>query len=62
MGFDSRLLSPIYSLFKGQFKGVEKMVTSRIYIDDICTRGFDELVSNKDQHIKIMVTTHRDRL
>jgi hypothetical protein len=46
----------------GKFKGIEKMVTSRIYIDDITTKGFEELVTNKDQHIKIMVTTRKDRL
>jgi hypothetical protein len=38
------------------------MVTSRIYIDDISTKGFNELVTNKDEHIKIMVTTHKDKL
>lgn len=46
----------------GKFKGVEKMVTSRIYIDDIATKGFDELVMNKDKHIKILVTTHEDKV
>lgn len=38
------------------------MVTGRIYIDDISTKGFEELVKNKDQHIKIMVTTHKDKI
>ena len=46
----------------GKFKGVEKMVTSRIYIDDISAKGFEELVTNKDQHIKILVTTHKDKV
>lgn len=46
----------------GKFKGVENMVTSRIYIDDISTKGFEELVTNKDQHIKILVTTHKDKV
>jgi hypothetical protein len=46
----------------GKFKGIEKMVTSRIFIDDITTKGFEELVTNKDQHIKIMVTTQKDKL
>jgi hypothetical protein len=44
----------------GKFEGVGKMVTSRIFIDDIKEKGFEELVTNKDQHIKIMVTTRRD--
>lgn len=32
------------------------MVTSRIHIDDIIEKGFNELMTNKDQHIKILVT------
>jgi (R,R)-butanediol dehydrogenase/meso-butanediol dehydrogenase/diacetyl reductase len=38
------------------------MVTSKIYIDDIVTKGFEELVNNKDQHIKILVTPHKDKV
>lgn len=38
------------------------MVTSRIHIDDIAKKGFEELVNNKDQHIKIMVTTHANKV
>ena len=32
------------------------MVTSRIHIDDIIEKGFNELMTNKDQHNKILVT------
>jgi hypothetical protein len=32
------------------------MVTSRIHVNDIVTKGLDELVQHKDKHIKIMVT------
>lgn len=32
------------------------MVTSRIQLDDIKEKGFEELVRHKDNHIKIMVT------
>jgi hypothetical protein len=46
----------------GKFNGVEKMVTSRIHIDEISTKGFEELVTNKDQHIKILVTTRKDKV
>lgn len=35
------------------------MVTSRIYIDDIVTKGFEELIAHKDDHIKILVTPKR---
>ncbi|PSN75630.1 NAD(P)-binding protein [Corynespora cassiicola Philippines] len=46
----------------GKFSGVERMITSRIHLDDIAARGFDELVNNKDKHIKIMVTPHKDKV
>ncbi|KAJ4298879.1 hypothetical protein N0V90_004122 [Kalmusia sp. IMI 367209] len=46
----------------GKFDGIESMVTSRIHIDNIVEKGFEELVRNKDQHIKIMVTPRKDRL
>jgi (R,R)-butanediol dehydrogenase/meso-butanediol dehydrogenase/diacetyl reductase len=32
------------------------MVTGRIRIDDIVEKGFEELVNNKDKHIKILVS------
>jgi hypothetical protein len=43
----------------GKFKNVETMVTSRVYIDDIVAKGFQELVTHKDNHIKILVTPHK---
>jgi threonine dehydrogenase-like Zn-dependent dehydrogenase len=41
---------------KGSFKGAEKMVTSRIGLDDIVDKGFESLVERKDEHIKILVS------
>lgn len=35
------------------------MVTSKIYIDDVVEKGFDELVTNRDHHVKILVTPDR---
>ncbi|KAF2438106.1 threonine dehydrogenase [Karstenula rhodostoma CBS 690.94] len=46
----------------GRFKGLEGMVTSRIHINAIVENGFEELVINKDHHIKIMVTPQRSWL
>ena len=44
-------------MFKaGTFKGYEKMVTDRIALEDVVTKGFEELVNHKDDHIKILVT------
>lgn len=44
----------------GRLSGYEKMVTARISVEDIVAKGFEELVNNKDQHIKIMVTPRKD--
>lgn len=33
------------------------MITSKVHVDDIVSKGFDELVKNKDEHVKILVTT-----
>ena len=40
----------------GKFKGVEDIITDRIQLEDVKVKGFDELVRNKDDHIKILVT------
>ncbi|KXT17341.1 hypothetical protein AC579_3841 [Pseudocercospora musae] len=39
----------------GKLKGYEKMITGRIALDDIVEKGFEELINNKDEHIKILV-------
>ncbi|KAK3724066.1 hypothetical protein LTR37_001188 [Vermiconidia calcicola] len=41
---------------EGKLAGYEKMVTGRIGVDDIVEKGFEELVNNKDKHIKILVS------
>ena len=41
---------------QGRFEGFEKMVTGRIGLPDITDKGFKQLIENKDQHIKILVT------
>jgi hypothetical protein len=38
------------------------MVTSRIYIDDVVEKGFEQLIHNRDNHVKIMVTTKAELL
>jgi threonine dehydrogenase-like Zn-dependent dehydrogenase len=47
---DNKLMSP------GKFPGYESMVTDRISLEDIVSKGFEELVNNKDDHIKILVS------
>lgn len=46
----------------GKFKGIAKMITSRILLEDVVTKGFDELMTNKDDHVKIVVTPRREHL
>jgi hypothetical protein len=46
----------------GKFQGVEKMITSRIALDDVVSKGFEALVTNKDDHVKIMVTPKKECL
>jgi hypothetical protein len=40
----------------GKFKGVEKMITSRIALAEVDEKGFKELIEHRDDHIKILVT------
>ncbi|MDR3371585.1 2,3-butanediol dehydrogenase [Rhodoferax sp.] len=42
-------------LASGQLKA-EPMITGRIKLDDIVDKGFEELLRNKDAHIKILVS------
>ena len=44
------------TIITGKLKGYEKMVTRRISVEDIVEKGFKELINNKDNHIKIMVS------
>lgn len=32
------------------------MITSRINLDDLAVKGFEELVTKKDDHVKILAT------
>ena len=51
-------------MVEGKLKGYEKLVTGRIALNDIVKKGFEELVNNKDQHIKILVnpSSRRDSI
>ncbi|OCK77958.1 threonine dehydrogenase [Lepidopterella palustris CBS 459.81] len=59
---DQDFKETVEAFIQGKFKGVEKMVTSRIHLDDVPNKGFEELVTNKDDHIKILVTPKRENL
>ena len=45
----------------GKYDGYEGMVTSRISVEDVVAKGFEELINNKDEHIKILVTPKEEQ-
>ena len=47
---------------EGKFVGYETMVTSRIQLEDVVSKGFKELTENKDDHVKIMVSPKRNNV
>ncbi|KAF2825453.1 GroES-like protein [Ophiobolus disseminans] len=59
---DNDFRETVDAFVAGKFKGVETMVTSRIHLDDVATKGFDELVHHKDNHIKILVTPDKSKV
>jgi len=44
---------------EGKFPGLEKLVTSRIILEDTVEKGFKQLLINKDNQTKILVTPHK---
>lgn len=40
----------------GKIEGYELMITSRISLEDVVSRGFEELATNKDDHVKILIS------
>ncbi|KAF2433141.1 threonine dehydrogenase [Tothia fuscella] len=53
---DEDFRETVDAFVKGDFKGCERMITSRINLEDITEKGFENLIERKDEHIKIMVT------
>jgi hypothetical protein len=45
----------------GRFQGVEKMITSRLLLEDIVEKGFKELIKPND-HIKILATPKHESI
>ena len=46
----------------GKFKGAEALITRRVPVEDLAKRWLDELVRNKDEHVKIVATWDRELL
>lgn len=46
----------------GKFKGAELLITRRLAVEDLAEKGLNELVKNKDDHVKIVATWRRELL
>ncbi len=46
----------------GKFKGAETLITRRLFVEDLAEQGLEELVRNKDDHVKIVATWRKDML
>lgn len=53
---DDDFAEVIQMMAEGRFTGYEKLVTGRIKVEEVVEKGFKELINNKDQHIKILVS------
>ncbi|CAO2654538.1 Nn.00g112710.m01.CDS01 [Neocucurbitaria sp. VM-36] len=57
MSYDDEDFAEVVSDFSSaKFGDIEDMVTSRIKLEDVTEKGFEELVQNRDYHVKILVT------
>ena len=46
----------------GKFAGAENLITRRLPVEDLAEKGLNELVRNKDEHVKIVATWKKDLL
>lgn len=46
----------------GKFSGAEALITRRLPVEDLAEKGLEELVKNKDDHVKIVATWRKDLL
>ena len=56
---DADFSETVEAFGQGHFKGIEKLVSSRISVEDVAQKGFEELIHNKDKHMKILVTPRK---
>lgn len=36
------------------------MITARVSLDDVAAKAFEELITKKDEHVKILVTPRKE--
>lgn len=46
----------------GKFAGAEVLITRRLPVEDLAEKGLEELIRNKDDHVKIVATWRKDLL
>ncbi|KAK5163396.1 uncharacterized protein LTR77_010769 [Saxophila tyrrhenica] len=46
----------------GKFKGAEALITRRLPVTELAEKGLEELVRNKDEHVKIVATWRKELL
>ncbi|KAJ9655594.1 hypothetical protein H2198_005595 [Neophaeococcomyces mojaviensis] len=46
----------------GKFAGAEALITRRLPVEDLAEKGLEELVRNRDDHVKIVATWRKDLL
>jgi threonine dehydrogenase-like Zn-dependent dehydrogenase len=46
----------------GKMKGAEALITRRLPVEDLAEHGLEELVRNKDDHVKIVATWRKELL
>jgi threonine dehydrogenase-like Zn-dependent dehydrogenase len=46
----------------GKFAGAAALITRRLPVEDLAEKGLEELVRNKDDHVKIVATWRKDLL
>jgi threonine dehydrogenase-like Zn-dependent dehydrogenase len=46
----------------GKFRGAENLITRRLPVHDLAEKGLEELVRNRDDHVKIVATWKNDLL
>lgn len=63
MAYDKKDFGAVVQDFvNGKFAGVEGMITGRIALGELVERGFEELVKNREGHVKTLVTPREENM
>ena len=59
---DSDYREVVEDFVAGRFAGVEALITRRLPVEDLAEKGLEELVKNKDDHVKVVASWRKDLL